>query len=124
MNPGSILVVDDNKNVLSALRILLENYFASVHLLNNPNQLPSKLKECSPDVVVLDMNFSAGINTGTAFADIDLAVRALKEGASDFAVGFEDSKHLKKTATEAFETINTTAKGLSAFMGEHTKKCY
>jgi len=64
MNPGSILVVDDNKNVLSALRILLENYFASVHLLNNPNQLPSKLKECSPDVVLLDMNFSAGINTG------------------------------------------------------------
>ena len=60
----NLLVVDDNKNVLSALRILLENYFGSVHLLTNPNLLPSKLKEVSPDVVLLDMNFSAGINTG------------------------------------------------------------
>ena len=108
MNTANILVVDDNKNVLSALRILLENYFGSVHLLNNPNLLPSKLKEVSPDVVLLDMNFSAGINTGneglfwlseikkhdadlpvvlfTAYADIELVVRALKEGASDFVV--------------------------------------
>jgi DNA-binding NtrC family response regulator len=108
MNPGTILVVDDNKHVLTALRILLENHFASVHLLTHPNYLPAKLKEISPDVVLLDMNFSAGINTGnegiywlteikkydvelpvimiTAYAEIEVAVRALKEGASDFVV--------------------------------------
>jgi DNA-binding NtrC family response regulator len=124
MNTGNILVVDDNKNVLSALRILLENYFASVQLLNNPNQLPSKLKEFSPDVVLLDMNFSAGINTGnegiywlseikkqdvdlpvvlfTAFADIELAVRALKEGASDFVVKPWDNAKLGATLQSAY----------------------
>jgi DNA-binding NtrC family response regulator len=121
---GAILIVDDNKNVLSALRILLENYFGSVHLLNTPNQLPAKLKELSPDVVLLDMNFSAGINTGnegiywlteikkidadlpvvlfTAFADIELAVRALKEGASDFVVKPWDNAKLVATLQSAF----------------------
>ena len=124
MNVGSILVVDDNKNVLSALRILLENYFASVHLLNHPNFLPAKLKECSPDVVLLDMNFSAGINSGneglywlseikkydadlpvvlfTAYADIDLAVRALKEGASDFVVKPWENAKLLASLQSAF----------------------
>ena len=124
MNTGVILVVDDNKNVLSALRILLENYFGSVHLLNNPSLLPSKLKEISPDVVLLDMNFTAGINTGnegiywlseikkhdadlpvvlfTAYADIELAVRALKEGASDFVVKPWDNAKLVATLQSAY----------------------
>jgi len=124
MNSGSILIVDDNKNVLSALRILLENHFGSVHVLNNPNLLPAKLKECSPDIVLLDMNFSAGINTGneglfwlseikkfdadlpvvlfTAYADIDLAVRALKEGASDFTVKPWDNAKLVATLLSAY----------------------
>ncbi len=124
MNAGSVLVVDDNKNVLSALRILLENYFGSVHLLTTPNQLSSKLKELSPDVVLLDMNFSAGINTGnegiywlseikkydadlpvvlfTAYADIDLAVKALKEGASDFVVKPWDNAKLVATLQAAY----------------------
>jgi len=124
MNPGCILIVDDNKNVLTALRILLENYFASVHVLNNPNQLPAKLKEFSPDVVLLDMNFSAGINTGnegiywlneikkydadlpvvlfTAYADIELAVRALKDGASDFITKPWDNAKLLATLQSAY----------------------
>ena len=124
MNTGNILVVDDNKNVLSALRILLENYFAAVHLLSNPNLLHSKLKEFSPDVVLLDMNFSTGINTGneglywlseikkhdtdlpvvlfTAYADIDLAVRALKEGANDFVVKPWENAKLLATLQSAY----------------------
>jgi DNA-binding NtrC family response regulator len=124
MNTGCILVIDDNKNVLSALRILLENYFEQVQLLNNPNQLLSKLKEFTPDVVLLDMNFSAGINTGneglywlseikkydadlpvvlfTAYADIDLAVKALKEGASDFTVKPWDNAKLVATLQSAY----------------------
>ena len=124
MNTGCILIVDDNKNVLSALRILLENYFGSVHVLTNPNLLLSKLKEISPDVVLLDMNFSAGINTGnegifwlseikkydadlpvvlfTAYADIDLAVRALKEGASDFVTKPWDNAKLLATLQSAY----------------------
>jgi DNA-binding NtrC family response regulator len=108
MKKGSILVVDDNKSVLSALRLLLGLHFEKVRLLNSPNTLISALGEEKPDVVLLDMNFSAGINSGneglfwlsevkkfdpsipvvlfTAYADIDVAVRALKEGASDFVV--------------------------------------
>ncbi|MDR2011158.1 MAG: sigma-54 dependent transcriptional regulator [Bacteroidales bacterium] len=104
---GHILVVDDNKNVISALKILFSSHFEKVTIIYNPNQILEKLRE-SPDVVLLDMNFSAGINTGneglfwlseikkydpelpvvlfTAYADIDLAIRALKDGASDFVV--------------------------------------
>ncbi|MBA0882912.1 sigma-54-dependent transcriptional regulator [Flavobacterium undicola] len=124
MKTGSILVVDDNKNVLSALRILLENYFQQVTLISSPNQLPSKLRELTPDVVLLDMNFSAGINSGneglfwlseikkvdgelpvvlfTAYADIDLAVKALKEGASDFVVKPWDNAKLIATLQAAY----------------------
>ena len=101
MKKGNILIVDDNKNVLSALRILLSDYFENIVLLTSPNTLMSELRDKNPDVVLLDMNFSAGINSGneglfwlseikkadeelpvvlfTAYADIDLAVKALKE---------------------------------------------
>jgi DNA-binding NtrC family response regulator len=124
MKKGCILIVDDNKNVLSALRILLENYFQQVTLLSSPNQLPSKLRENTPDVVLLDMNFSAGINSGneglywlseikkfdaelpvvlfTAYADIDLAVNTLKQGASDFVVKPWDNAKLVATLQSAY----------------------
>ncbi|GHT70181.1 sigma-54-dependent Fis family transcriptional regulator [Bacteroidia bacterium] len=123
MKKGSILIVDDNKNVLTALRILLENYFGKVALLTSPNQLHSHVREIAPDIVLLDMNFSAGINTGneglywlseikkidadlpvvlfTAYADIDLAVKALKQGASDFVVKPWDNAKLIATLQSA-----------------------
>lgn len=123
MKTGSILVVDDNKNVLSALRILLDGYFEHTTLLSNPNILISTLREKNPDVVLLDMNYSAGINTGneglywlsevkkfdpelpvvlfTAYADIELAVKALKNGASDFIVKPWDNAKLVATLQSA-----------------------
>ncbi|GHT46560.1 sigma-54-dependent Fis family transcriptional regulator [Bacteroidia bacterium] len=124
MKKGSILIVDDNKNVLTALRILLERHFETVTLLSSPNQLPATLRNLSPDIVLLDMNFSAGINTGneglywlseikkfdtelpvvlfTAYADIDLAVKALKQGASDFVVKPWDNAKLIATLQAAY----------------------
>ena len=124
MKKGCILVVDDNKNVLSALRILLESYFQKVILLNSPNTLVSQLSDNHPDVVLLDMNFSAGINSGneglywlseikkfdaelpvvlfTAYADIDLAVNALKQGANDFVVKPWDNAKLVATLQSAY----------------------
>ncbi len=124
MKKGCILVVDDNKNVLSALRILLESYFQKVILLNSPNTLVSQLNDNHPDVILLDMNFSAGINSGneglywlseikkfdtelpvvlfTAYADIDLAVSALKQGASDFVVKPWDNARLVATLQSAY----------------------
>jgi DNA-binding NtrC family response regulator len=124
MKRGSILIVDDNKNVLTALRILLENYFEKVTLLSSPKQIYTLLREATPDVVLLDMNFSAGINSGneglywlseikrqdadlpvilfTAYADIDLAVNALKKGATDFVVKPWDNAKLIATLQAAY----------------------
>lgn len=103
---GKILVVDDNKSVLSALEILLQFEYSSIATISNPNQISSFPDLSQIDVVLLDMNFSAGVNTGneglywlkeikkkapltavimmTAYGAVELAVQALKEGASDF----------------------------------------
>ncbi|MDR1672599.1 MAG: sigma-54 dependent transcriptional regulator [Bacteroidales bacterium] len=123
MKTGSILIVDDNKNVLTALRILLSGYFAEVTLLAVPGGLLAAVREKKPDVILLDMNFSAGVNTGneglywlseirkidpelpvvlfTAYADVDLAVNALKEGATDFVVKPWDNAKLLATLQSA-----------------------
>ena len=104
----TIVVVDDNKAILTAVRMLLESHFNNIITLSSPNRILHTLREEKADIVLLDMNFSAGINTGneglfwlseikkqhpslpvvlfTAYADIGLAVRGIKEGASDFIV--------------------------------------
>ncbi len=124
MKEGSIVVVDDNKNVLSTLRILLSNYLKNVYLLSSPNSLLTTVRDKEPDIILLDMNYSAGINTGneglfwlsevkkvapetpvvlfTAYADVDLAVRALKEGATDFVVKPWDNAKLIATLQAAY----------------------
>ena len=124
MKKGNILIVDDNKNVLSALRILLSDYFENIVLLTSPNTLMSELRDKNPDVVLLDMNFSSGIYSGneglfwlseikkadeelpvvlfTAYADIDLAVKALKGGATDFVVKPWDNAKLLATLQSAY----------------------
>lgn len=106
MSSGKILVVDDNKNALSALKMLLQMEFETVVTIANPNLIPATLAKEEFDLVLLDMNFSAGINSGneglfwleeihkfnplievvmiTAYGDVELAVRALKKGAADF----------------------------------------
>ena len=105
---GNILIIDDNQSVLAALQLLLKPYFNQIGLLPSPITLPSALREEKWDVLLLDMNFTSGINNGneglywlhevkrlspalpvvlfTAYADIDLAVRGIKEGATDFIV--------------------------------------
>ena len=106
MKSGSILIVDDNKSALSALSLLLQSDLETVQCLSNPNQIASELRKKVYDMVLLDMNFSAGLNSGneglywlseikklspatevvmiTAYADVELAVKALKQGATDF----------------------------------------
>lgn len=121
---GTILVVDDNKNILSALNLLLSRYFKQVATLNSPNNIESELRNLKPDVVLLDMNFTASVNTGneglywlskikagnpsvqvvvfTAYADIDLAVEAIKKGATDFVVKPWDNEKLVATLLNAY----------------------
>lgn len=105
---GHILVVDDNKAVLAAVEMLLKPLFAKVTTLSCPDEIRNVLRREETDVVLLDMNFKAAINNGneglywlgeikamepetevvlfTAYADIDLAVRGLQQGACDFVV--------------------------------------
>ena len=123
MKQGTILVVDDNKSILAAVRMLLENHFEKVFTLSSPNRIKNTLHDELVDVVLLDMNFSAGINNGneglfwlseikkeypatqvvlfTAYADIDLAVRGIKEGATDFVVKPWDNTRLIETLRAA-----------------------
>ena len=61
---GKLLIVDDNRSILSAVRLLCEGVFEEVITLPSPNALITTLQKSAPDVVLLDMNFHAGINTG------------------------------------------------------------
>jgi DNA-binding NtrC family response regulator len=155
MKKGHILVVDDNKNVLTALRILLERHFETVTLLSSPNRLPETLRTSAPDVVLLDMNFSAALQTGneglywlseikkydaerpvilfTAYADIDLAVKALKLGASDFVVKPWDNATLVAALQTAYSLresqkevrrLRETQTVLQAELGKEQALCW
>jgi DNA-binding NtrC family response regulator len=122
---GKLLIVDDHKQVLKALIQLLEPEFESITGLSNPNQMLSLINGEEFDVILLDMNFSAGVHTGnegiywlnrilktdssavvvmiTAYADVNLAVRAIKEGATDFVVKPWDNNKLITTLQAAFK---------------------
>jgi DNA-binding NtrC family response regulator len=123
METGRILIVDDNKTLLSALELALQPDFESVTCLSNPKQLPFILQTEKVDAILLDMNFVAGINSGnegifwlgeikklkpeiqvvmiTAFGDVELAVKALKMGASDFVLKPWDNARLLETIKAA-----------------------
>ena len=64
MKKGKILVVDDNKGIRDALKILLGGYFAQVQTLPSPVSLMSTAESMMPDVILLDMNFKTDINSG------------------------------------------------------------
>lgn len=102
----SILVVDDDEDILLAARLLLKQHAASVHTESNPEKIPFWLEQRAFDVILLDMNFTRDVSSGTegfqwlskileldptavvvmitAFGDVDTAVRAIKAGATDF----------------------------------------
>jgi two-component system response regulator HydG len=105
---SSILVIDDDPDVLTAVRLLLKTDVKEVVTEKNPENLRGLLASRHFDLIMLDMNFTSSINTGnegffwlneikkrkpdtavimiTAYADIDLAIRSLKDGAADFIV--------------------------------------
>ena len=137
---GTILIVDDNRNILTTVRMLLDSIFHNIITIANPNSIPAKLREEHPDVVLLDMNFSSGINSGneglfwlreikslspktevvlfTAYADIQLAVTGIKEGAADFIVKPFDNEKMISTLLEARDKNKTADKA----MGKHSGK--
>ena len=137
---GTILIVDDNRNILTTVRMLLDPIFHNIITIANPNSIPAKLREEHPDVVLLDMNFSSGINSGneglfwlreikslspktevvlfTAYADIQLAVTGIKDGAADFIVKPFDNEKMISTLLEARDRNKTADKA----MGKHSGK--
>lgn len=125
MAKGNILIVDDNKSILSALEIFLTPEFQTVTTLSDPNQIPTELRKKEYNLVILDMNFNAGINTGnegiywlgrikesnpeisvvmiTAYGDVELTVKALKMGATDFFLKPWDNNKLLATLKSALQ---------------------
>ncbi|RLD87793.1 MAG: sigma-54-dependent Fis family transcriptional regulator, partial [Bacteroidetes bacterium] len=119
-----LLIVDDNKNILTALTRLLEMEVDEVHTASNPNLIHSMVRSNDYDAILLDMNYSASVQSGneglfwmkeilkmdpnaiiipiTAYGDIDLAVRAVKEGAADFVVKPWDNDKLLATLNSAY----------------------
>ena len=119
-----ILVIDDDVDILTAVRLLLKTEAAEVLTEKNPENIRSILYKNHFDLILLDMNFNSAINTGneglywlrkirewdaaasvimiTAYGDIDLAVRSLKEGAVDFVV---KPWHNEKLVTTIRETL-------------------
>jgi len=134
MAKGNILIVDDNKSILSALEIFLTPEFQTVTTLSDPNRIPTELRKKEYNLVILDMNFNAGINSGnegiywlgrikesnpeisvvmlTAYGDVELTVKALKMGATDFFLKPWDNNKLLATLKSALQ-LNWSKKEVS-----------
>lgn len=122
---GRILIIDDDEGILLTLRILLRKHFAEVVTEMTPQKITHLLSQQHFHVVMLDMNFAVGATNGkegfhwlktvkeqcpesevvmmTAYADIDLAIKAIKEGAMDFVIKPWDNDKLLGTISDAFK---------------------
>ncbi|MBX3238803.1 MAG: sigma-54-dependent Fis family transcriptional regulator [Chitinophagaceae bacterium] len=122
---ASILIIDDDQDILTAVRLLLKTEARSVVTEKNPENLRWLLSKQQFDLIMLDMNFNSSINTGneglfwlrkikemgsgaaiimiTAYGDIDLAVKCLKEGANDFMVKPWHNERLITTIKETLK---------------------
>ncbi|MEO8960341.1 MAG: sigma-54 dependent transcriptional regulator [Ginsengibacter sp.] len=120
---ASILIIDDDTDVLTAVKLLLKTELKKIVTEKNPENVRSLLSQESFDLILLDMNFNSSINTGnegifwlkkirefgsdadvimiTAYGDIDLAVKSLKEGATDFMVKPWHNEKLLDTVRQA-----------------------
>ncbi|WP_224998688.1 sigma-54 dependent transcriptional regulator [Cesiribacter sp. SM1] len=137
---ASILVVDDDTDVLTAVRLLLKPHVKEIIPEKNPEHIRSLLQQRAFDVILLDMNFASSINTGneglywlrkikelkseaavimiTAYGDIDLAIRSLKEGAYDFVVKPWHNEKLMTTLQEAVSPKGKSAGSAAAGNGQ------
>ena len=142
---GSVLIVDDDRDILHAARLFLKQHLGLVHTESDPSKIPSLLQNESYDVILLDMNFTRDVTSGqegfhwlekilqidpqavvvliTAYGDVEVAVRAIKEGATDFILKpWHNEKllatisaaiHLRRSRTEV-DHLRSRQKQLSA----------
>lgn len=142
-NYGTILVVDDNPAILTAVKICLASVFERIITLSNPDSILATLQQEPVDVILLDMNFSLGVNSGqegmmwlsaihrkhpeipiiliTAYADVQLAVRGLKNGAVDFVTKPWDNDELIRKLKDAIDKT-TEVVPLDELEREHVRK--
>jgi DNA-binding NtrC family response regulator len=108
MENKKILIVDDDRDILETARMFLKQEFSQVQIEDNPQKIPFLVTNNDYDVILLDMNFKMGVNDGeegfhwlqeilkidsqavviliTAYGEVDLAVKAMKQGATDFVL--------------------------------------
>lgn len=126
---GRILVIDDNEDVLFSAKMLLKNYAREVVMEKNPKKIPFLMNNEDFDLIMLDMNFSHDITSGqegfywlkeilgydpsavvimiTAYGDVEMAVKALKEGATDFVLKPWQNEKLIATLSAASRLRNS-----------------
>jgi two-component system, NtrC family, response regulator HydG len=122
---GKVLLIDDDEDILQAARLFLKQHAVFIHTEKNPENVPLLLKNETYDVIFLDMNFARGATDGTeglmwlnrileadpsavvilitAYGDIDLAVRGIKEGATDFVLKPWQNEKLLATLSSAIQ---------------------
>ena len=120
---GKILVIDDNEDILLAARLFLKQHFLVVHTEKDPQVIPTQIINETYDIILLDMNFSQDVTSGsegfywlekileidpsavviliTAYGDVEMAVRAIKEGATDFVLKPWQNEKLLATLSAA-----------------------
>lgn len=127
--PGHILIVDDDEDILVAGKLLLKRQFSQIDICNRPEQIPKLIAENQYDAVLLDMNFGPGESSGdqgfywlkeiisikpdaivvmiTAHGSLDLAIEAMKQGATDFVAKPWQNEKLIATVSTAVELGRT-----------------
>ena len=122
---GKILIVDDNEDLLRAAKMFLKRHFSQIDIEKKPESIPALLKNESYDVILLDMNFTKDVSSGyegfhwlekileidpsavviliTAYGDVQMAVKAIKEGAIDFVLKPWDNEKLLATVMSAMK---------------------
>lgn len=140
---GNVLVVDDNESIFTTLEICLDGVFERILTLTKPDKILATLEQEYIDVILLDMNFSLGVNNGqegllwvqavhrrhpnvpivlmTAYADVKLAVKGLKSGAVDFVTKPWDNHELIRVLKDAID-VNTEVVPLEKMEEEHVRK--
>ncbi len=120
---GRILIVDDNEDLLRAAKMFLKRHFLQVDIEKNPESIPTLIGNEQYDVVLLDMNFTKDVSSGhegflwlerildldpsavvvliTAYGDVQMAVKAIKEGATDFVLKPWENEKLLATLYSA-----------------------
>jgi DNA-binding NtrC family response regulator len=127
-NPGKILIIDDDHDVLTAARLLLKQHYETVRTEANPRQIPALLKSEKFDVILLDMNFTQDAGSGregfhwlseirkinpaqtvvliTAYGGVEMAVQAMKQGAADFVLKPWQNDKLLETVAASMKSRN------------------